>query len=140
MTSHTSPIHVHFTHLACEFDDAELCRFGSPHVNKKELSQQLLPKIQQRTASTKRELTLQFTRSQIICANEVFPEAVSADPLADLEIWDEWQQNIRRFPYPGLYSPLGIVEQASKGRIQRQLECSVRSCRRFLVRHTLHRW
>lgn len=114
MTSHTSPINVHFTHLTCEFDDAELCRFGSPHVNKKELGQQLLPKIQQRTASTKRELTLEFTRSQIICANEVFPEAVSADPLADLEIWDEWQQNIRRFPYPGLFSPLGIVEQASK--------------------------
>ena len=85
MTSHTSPIHVHFTHLACEFDDAELCRFGSPHVNEKELSQQLLPKIQQRTASTKRELTLQFTRSQIICIMSHFRKQSA------LTRWPTWK-------------------------------------------------
>lgn len=55
-----------------------------------------------------------FTRNQIFCANEVFPEAVSADPLADLEIWHEWRQSIRRFPYPGLFSPLAIAAQNGK--------------------------
>jgi hypothetical protein len=74
----------------------------------------LLPLVKQRTRTPVRELACRFQRNQIICANEVFPESVSADPLADLEIWDEWRQNIRRFPFPGLFSPLGITSQASK--------------------------
>jgi hypothetical protein len=97
---------VHFKHLACELTEQELCRFGSPHVNRKEVYDELFPLIKQRTGAGGFSTDIAFTRNQIFCANEVFPEAVSADPLADLEIWHEWRQSIRRFPYPGLFSPL----------------------------------
>ena len=55
-----------------------------------------------------------FQRSQIICANEVFPESAIADPISDLEIWEEWRNGTRSFPYPGKYSRLGLPEQPSK--------------------------
>jgi hypothetical protein len=105
---------VHFKHLACELTEQELCRFGSPHVNRKEVYDELFPLIKQRTGAGGFSTDIAFTRNQIFCANEVFPEAVSADPLADLEIWHEWRQSIRRFPYPGLFSPLAIAAQNEK--------------------------
>ncbi|MCA9090424.1 MAG: hypothetical protein KDA90_17525 [Planctomycetaceae bacterium] len=114
MATSGTQIDVRFTHLCCELAEAELARFGSPHVNKKEVGEELEPVIRRRTSSAQAELDLQFSRSQIICANEVFPESVSADPLADLEIWDEWRQSIRQFPFPGLYAPLQISEQKGK--------------------------
>jgi hypothetical protein len=114
MMSQTATVRIHFTHLRSELTDAELSRCGSPHVSKKEVGQRLLPQIVDRTRRPTCEFECSFQRSQIICANEVFPESVSADPLADLEIWDEWQQNIRRFPFPGLFSPLGIAGQSGK--------------------------
>jgi len=114
MTNQTSTIRTRFTHVRSELTDAELARFGSPHVSKKEVGQRLLPQVANRTPIPVCEFECRFQRNQIICANEVFPESVSADPLADLEIWDEWQQNIRRFPYPGLFSPLGITGQPGK--------------------------
>jgi hypothetical protein len=114
MTAVVPIVATNFTHLRSEFTDRELCRYGSPHVSKKEVGEELFPELRSRGSRPVCELDCGFQRKQIICANDVFPEAVSADPLADLEIWDEWQQNIRRFPFPGLFSPLGIAGQTGK--------------------------
>ncbi|MFC1805507.1 hypothetical protein ACFL09_00825 [Planctomycetota bacterium] len=57
---------------------------------------------------------MQFDRELLACANEVFPEAALADPVADLEVWDEWRTGVRRFPYPGVYTRLDILRQERK--------------------------
>jgi hypothetical protein len=45
----------------------------------------------------------------------VFPEAAVADPLADLEVLDEWRSGVRVFPYPGQYGRLELAAQEGKG-------------------------
>jgi len=105
---------VDFQHFACELEDAELRRFGSPHLSRKEAGEELRKRILPRASQPVFAHKFDFQRSQILCANEVFSESATADPLADLEIWDEWRNQERQFPYPGLYSRLGITEQPGK--------------------------
>ena len=59
-------------------------------------------------------LDTSFKYSQIICGNEAFPESAVSDPIADLEVWDEWRSGMRYFPYTGRYSKLGISRQEEK--------------------------
>ena len=59
-------------------------------------------------------MDLSFKRAHILSCNQVFPEAASADPLQDLEEWDEWRNGNRQFPYPGIHSPLAIFSQPGK--------------------------
>ena len=90
-----------------------LIRFGSPHFSDKEAGQKLREDLF-RSVNLIAEADLRFDRAQILCANEAFPEAAVSDPIADLEIWDEWSSGVRAFPYSGHYKRLGIRTQESK--------------------------
>ena len=57
---------------------------------------------------------IECSENQIRSGNEAFAEAAVADPIADLEVWDEWRSGTRYFPYPGRYSRLGITRQDDK--------------------------
>jgi hypothetical protein len=105
---------VTFQHYRCELTDTELRRFGSPHLSPKEVGEELRKRLSSRCRLPVFDVSLQFQRAQILCANEVFAESAIADPLADLEIWDEWRNEERQFPYPGRYSRLGITDQPGK--------------------------
>jgi hypothetical protein len=67
-----------------------------------------------RNARRAASFTIAFDQNLILAANEVFPEAAVCDPLADLEVWDEWRSGVRSFPYPGRYGRLGIRRQDAK--------------------------
>jgi len=105
-----STIEVEFKHWKYEFSDDELQQ-GSP--NKKGIAKTMLRAALQQ-ATLVQEETVNFTVEQILCANEAFPEAAVADPLADLKIWNEWRSGVRIFPYPGNYSRLSITNQPPK--------------------------
>jgi len=60
------------------------------------------------------ETSLKFTREQIICGNESYPESAISDPIADIEVWNEWKTGIRVFPYEGMYKPFNINNQEPK--------------------------
>jgi hypothetical protein len=57
---------------------------------------------------------LDFSAAQIRSGNEAFAEAAVANPIADLEIWDEWRSGTRSFPYADRYSRLVITRQDEK--------------------------
>jgi hypothetical protein len=103
-------IEVEFKHWKYEFSDDDL-QHGSP--NKKGIAKTMLRAALQQ-ATLVQEETVNFTVEQILCANEAFPEAAVADPLADLKIWNEWRSGVRIFPYPGNYSRLSITNQPPK--------------------------
>ena len=104
---------VHFQHWEYEIPSELLTRYGSPHFSIKEAGRALLPKFL-RGASLANHCRVNFNERHIICANEAFPEAAVADPLADLRVWDEWCNGSRRFPYPGRFSRLGLTHQEKK--------------------------
>jgi hypothetical protein len=106
-------IHVSFQHWCHVFSDKALIRYGSPHFDSHSAGQALRQEVVDR-ASQVEDVALQFSEEAILCANEAFPEAAVADPLADLEIWDEWSTGVRSFPYPGKYGRLGIQTQGPK--------------------------
>lgn len=103
-------IEVEFKHWKYEFSDDDL-QYGSP--NKKGIAKTMLRAALQH-ATLVQEETVNVTVEQILCANEAFPEAAVADPLADLKIWNEWRSGVRIFPYPGNYSRLSITNQLPK--------------------------
>jgi len=105
-----STIEVEFKHWKYEFSDDDL-QHGSP--NKKGIAKTMLRAALQQ-ATLVQEETVNFTVEQILCANEAFPEAAVADPLADLKIWNEWRSGVRIFPYSGNYSRLSITNQPPK--------------------------
>lgn len=105
---------VNFLHYEAELADDVLSRLGSRYFNKKEAGKQLRKWLLRRVRSPLHRAELTFSRSQLACANEVFPEAALADPVADLEVWDEWRTGLRRFPYPGVYTRLDILRQGAK--------------------------
>lgn len=107
-------MHVKFEHYRVELSDEELRRYGSPHFSDKEAGEVLQKVVIGRAGAPKFSETLEFARSHILAANEVFSECAVADPLADLDIWDEWQSGERHFPFPGAFSRLGIKEQNGK--------------------------
>jgi len=106
-------IEVDFHHYHYTFSNAELVKFGSPHFSDKEIGENLSSNLFKGVAK-KYETSHVFNRSQVICANEAFPEAAISDPLSDLEIWDEWSSGRRVFPYIGRFSRLGITGQETK--------------------------
>ena len=110
-------IHVKFLHYQVELDNDVMRKLGSRHYSKKEAGQKLRHWLL--TNSMKRlkvidKSSQDFESGQLIGANEVFSEAALADPVADLKIWDQWRTGLRRFPYPGVYTRLGILTQDSK--------------------------
>ena len=107
-------IDCEFAHYQHVFDEADLIKYGSPHFSSKEAGEQFRAIILGARHKALVSLRLSFENDQVLCANEVFPECAVADPLADLEVWDEWRSGIRAFPYPGKYSRLGLTTQDGK--------------------------
>jgi hypothetical protein len=106
-------IDVSFEHWRYTFTTEILRRYGSRYYSRKEAGQVLAGiALHQSRCMTSTELPV--PAEQVICSNEAFPEAAIADPLADLEIWDEWRNGARAFPYPGRYSKLEIMNQDDK--------------------------
>lgn len=108
-------IDVQFAHYRHVFESDVLSRYGSPHFSDHEVGKRLRKTLLEQVKGPEAELSVSLKRSQVLCSNEVFPEAAVADPLADLEVWEEWKTGQREFPYPGKYSPLGITVQEGKG-------------------------
>jgi hypothetical protein len=98
--------------LVC--DDEILTQYGSRYYGKTEARKRLVAWALSTVGRPLSSISLRFEPSQLICANEVFPEAALADPIADLEVWDEWRTGLRRFPHPGIYSRLEIRRQETK--------------------------
>ncbi len=98
-------IDVTFQHWSYVFSGEELSRYGSRYFSQKTAGQVLLKAMREK-ATRKSSHQAAFDPKQILCANEAFPEAAIADPLADLEVWDDWRSGSRAFPYPGRYSRL----------------------------------
>ncbi len=96
------------------FSDAVLARLGSRYRSKREAGKELRSWLLSRVGGPLFRCTMLFSRAQLVCANEVFPEAALAEPIADLEVWDEWRSGLRRFPYPGIYTRLDIFHQERK--------------------------
>jgi hypothetical protein len=96
-------IKVDFEHWHVKLDEDSL-QYGSPHYGEKCARDRLLEFCEKKAEPRKALGDMIFCRDQINLANEVFPEAAVADPLADLEILDEWKNGVRVFPYPGHYS------------------------------------
>lgn len=104
---------VVFRHYQYEIEEDILRRYGSSHREgrgRRELAD--LAAAAMRLERVKRH---EFHMEQLRCANEAFPEAAVADPFADLETLDEWRTGYRAFPYPGIYSRIGLLGQSSKG-------------------------
>ena len=106
-------IDVSFEHWSYVFPEEELVRYGSPHFDRKTAGQILSRSLSIHAKRISSHNTV-FDPKQILCGNEAFPEAAVADPLADLEVWDEWRSGFRAFPYSGQYSRLGIRRQEGK--------------------------
>jgi hypothetical protein len=106
-------IQVSFQLWRYEFSDKMLSRYGSRYFSRREAGQEYIEDIYRR-AEPGPAHDLTFAEDQILCGNEAFPEAAMADPIADLEVWDEWRSGTRDFPYPGRYSRLGITRQEHK--------------------------
>jgi hypothetical protein len=106
-------IEVTFEHWQYTFSQTILARYGSRYFSRKQAGECYSADIY---ASATRAACqdLQFEKSQLLCGNEAFPEAAVADPIADLETWEEWRSGLRDFPYPGRYSRLGITRQDDK--------------------------
>jgi hypothetical protein len=112
----TEPIFIHtqFSHYDYEFEEVDFSRFGSPHFSNKQAGEELSRRFLSRVGEPVVSRAMQFRTEQFEAANEVFPESAAADPIADLEIFDEWQSGTRAFPFPGRYSRLGLTKQDVK--------------------------
>jgi len=104
---------VRFQHWEYEIADELLVRYGSPFFSRTDAGNALHERLLA-DANMVSSHTVNFQEQQIICANEAFPEAAVADPLADLRVWEEWETGHRVFPYPGRFSRLGLTRQEGK--------------------------
>lgn len=104
---------VRFQHWEYEIADELLTRYGSPFFSRPDAGTALQERLLSGAVMVSSQ-TINFQEQQIICANEAFPEAAVADPLADLQVWDEWETGHRIFPYPGRFSRLGLTRQEGK--------------------------
>ncbi len=104
---------VRFQHWEYEIADELLARYGSPFFSRPDAGAALQRRLLSGAAMVSSQI-IDFQEQQIICANEAFPEAAVADPLADLQVWDEWETGHRIFPYPGRFSRLGLTRQEGK--------------------------
>lgn len=107
-------IAVDFEHWNCPLSDDLLARYGSPHFDEARARNELCDRALSVASLKTGPLGLAMSRMQVIAANEAFPEAAVSDPIADLELWEEWNSGIRTFPYPGRYSRLGLTTQEGK--------------------------
>jgi len=104
---------VDFQHWDFEVGSDLLSRYGSPHFSDNEAGKAVLPRLLSGATNTTRQ-QVRFLESHILCANEAYPEAALADPIADLRVWDEWCNGSRRFPYKGRFNQLGLTHQEQK--------------------------
>jgi hypothetical protein len=111
--SSSDDIRVSFEHWSCTFHEEKLRKYGSRYFSRKEAGVEYAREIYKRSNRISSH-DLKFTARQIRAGNEAFPEAAVADPIADLQVWDEWRSGSRYFPYPGRYSKLGITKQDDK--------------------------
>jgi hypothetical protein len=107
-------IEVLFEHWRYVLPEDVLSRYGSPHFDKSRVRRSLCDCLKRDVSAPIDGGSLLFEPEQILCANEAFPEAAIADPLADLDVWDEWCSGVRSFPYQGLYGDLDIATQEKK--------------------------
>ncbi|MBD2527566.1 hypothetical protein [Nostoc sp. FACHB-133] len=106
-------IEVDFQHWKYTFSEDDLAN-GSPNKRKDKAKLKLCAALKKAILVSNTSKPMLFDEEQIICANEAFPEAAIADPLADIEVWNEWRNGIRIFPYPGKYAKLSITHQLPK--------------------------
>jgi hypothetical protein len=106
-------IEISFEHWCYTFTEEMLIKYGSRYFPRKDAGAQYVRDIDQRSERVS-SLNLEFSEKQIRSGNEAFAEAAVADPIADLEVWDEWRSGTRYFPYQGRYSRLGIIRQDDK--------------------------
>jgi hypothetical protein len=104
---------VRFQHWEYEMPSELLTRYGSPFFSRPDAGKALEERLSA-DATMISSSVMSFQEQQILCANEAFPEAAVADPLADLQVWDEWETGHRIFPYPGRFSRLGLTRQEGK--------------------------
>ena len=104
---------VRFQHWEYETADELLIRYGSPFFSRTDAGNALQERLLAGAVMVSSQ-TFSFPEQQILCANEAFPEAAVADPLADLQVWAEWETGHRVFPYPGRFSRLGLTRQEGK--------------------------
>ena len=78
---------VKFEHYELDFNDEVLSRFGSRYFSRKEAEEEIYDRTLQYIRGPIYNSRLTFSPSEMSCANEVFPEAALADPVADLEVW-----------------------------------------------------
>lgn len=107
-------VNIAFHHYSIELPDEILSRFGSRYYPRTDAGKEVRKWLINSIGDPEIELHLPFDETQVKLGNEAFPEAALADPLADLEVWDEWQSGLRRFPYPGVYTRLNIFHQEKK--------------------------
>jgi hypothetical protein len=106
-------IGISFEHWQYTFTERMLIKYESPHYSRKEAASAYSRHICAHSTRLS-TLELEFAERQIRCGNEAFAEAAVADPIGDLEVWDEWRFGTRSFPYPGRYSRLDITRQEKK--------------------------
>lgn len=104
---------LHFEHWSYKFTEDNL-RYCSPNKSIKEIKSKLRSAVNDASKVFETEFPIEIDENLLLCANEAFPEAALADPLADIKIWDEWRSGARVFPYPGVYARLSINQQLGK--------------------------
>jgi hypothetical protein len=106
-------IEISFEHWRYTFTEEMLIKYGSRYFHRKEAGAHYVLDIHQRSEQVS-SLSLGFSERQVRSGNEAFAEAAIADPIADLEVWEEWRSGTRYFPYHGRYSRLDITRQDDK--------------------------
>lgn len=107
-------VKVSFQHWRHQVASTDLTKYGSPHFSQETAGRALTKAVFFGADLADRHDDVEFDPAHILCANEAFPESAIADPLADLEVWDQWRSGNRAFPYPGRFSRLGIRRQERK--------------------------
>jgi hypothetical protein len=106
-------IDVSFEHWRYTFTEEMLTKYGSRYFTRNDAGANYYGDIIHRAEQVS-SLNLNFSERQIRLGNEAFAESAVADPIADLEVWDEWRSGTRYFPYRGIFSRLGITRQDDK--------------------------
>ncbi len=106
-------INIDFEHWYYQFtvNDLKNC---SSYRKPNEREAALYDSFSTSATTQKPKSKINLTERQILYANEVFPEAAIAEPLADLKIWEQWRSGARIYPYPGKYAKLSITRQLGK--------------------------
>lgn len=82
-------VRVSFQHLRHQVASADLTKYGSPHFSPETAGRTLTKAVFFGADLADRHDDVEFDPAHILCANEAVPESAIADPLADLEVWDQ---------------------------------------------------